>query len=286
MTINEVRELKVGDTVVFNGGHSAIVMEIQAFGNGRIEYVLKDALEKAFHYNDVDISRCACGSYRCEPKFLLLDNGRVNKQKLIKNVVEPSPMIGGHPGGVITYSTGTDYTDYCKYNVMRTKEMYKQMLNARYGIGTASLLPDIDDVIFSGPATVVKWKDGTKTVVKCNKGENFDPEKGLVIAITKKALGNKGNYYETIRKWMHPGVTVLKTITVKSNGVETEINKVSSDDIIKIINTGKPDGNFYCYSKKEKKYIAVDNTTGEAFTESFKDKKSCLDWLANKEKTV
>lgn len=286
MTINEVRELKVGDTVVFNGGHSAIVMEIQAFGNGRIEYVLKDALEKAFHYNDVDISRCACGGYRCEPKFLLLDNGRVNKQKLIKNVVEPSPMIGGHPGGVITYSTGTDYTDYCKYNVMRTKEMYKQMLNARYGIGTASLLPDIDDVIFSGPATVVKWKDGTKTVVKCNKGENFDPEKGLVIAITKKALGNKGNYYETIRKWMHPGVTVLKTITVKSNGVETEINKVSSDDIIKIINTGKPDGNFYCYSKKEKKYIAVDNTTGEAFTESFKDKKSCLDWLANKEKTV
>lgn len=286
MTINEVRELKVGDTVVFNGGHSAIVMEIQAFGNGSIEYVLKDALEKAFHYNDVDISRCACGSYRCEPKFLLLDNGRVNKQKLIKNVVEPSPMIGGHPGGVITYSTGTDYTDYCKYNVMRTKEMYKQMLNARYGIGTASLLPDIDDVIFSGPATVVKWKDGTKTVVKCNKGENFDPEKGLVIAITKKALGNKGNYYETIRKWMHPGVTVLKTITVKSNGVETEINKVSSDDIIKIINTGKPDGNFYCYSKKEKKYIAVDNTTGEAFTESFKDKKSCLDWLANKEKTV
>lgn len=153
-------------------------------------------------------------------------------------------------------------------------------------LGTASLLPDIDDVIFSGPATVVKWKDGTKTVVKCNKGENFDPEKGLVIAITKKALGNKGNYYETIRKWMHPGVTVLKTITVKSNGVETEINKVSSDDIIKIINTGKPDGNFYCYSKKEKKYIAVDNTTGEAFTESFKDKKSCLDWLANKEKTV
>lgn len=48
----------------------------------------------------------------------------------------------------------------------------------------------------------------------------------------------------------------------------------------------KPDGNFYCYDKKNKEYIAVDNTTGEAFTESFKDKKSCLDWLVNKEKTV
>lgn len=219
MTINEVRELKVGDTVVFNGGHSAIVMEIQAFGNGRIEYVLKDALEKAFHYNDVDISRCACGSYHYEPK-------------------------------------------------------------------TLRMLPEIADVIFSGPATIVQWKDGTKTVVKCNKGENFDPEKGLVMAITKKALGNKGNYYETIRKWMHPGVTVLKTITVKSNGVETEINKVSSNDIKKIIDTMKPDGNFYCYSKKEKKYIAVDNEEGDVWTESFEDKKSCFDWLEHKEKTV
>lgn len=264
MTINEVRELKVGDTVVFNGGHSAIVMEIQAFGNGRIEYVLKDALEKAFHYNDVDISRCACGSYHYEPKTLLLDNGRVNKQKLIK----------------------TDYTDYCKHDVARTKEMYRQMLNARYGIDTLNLFPDIADVIFSGPATIVQWKDGTKTVVKCSEGENFDPEKGLVMAITKKALGNKGNYYETIKKWMHPGVTVLKTIAVKSNGVETEINKVSSNDIEKIIDTMRPEGNFYCYDKKNKEYIAVDNTTGEAFTESFKDKKSCLDWLENKEKTV
>ena len=269
MTINEVRELKVGDTVVFNGGNSAIVMEIQVFGNGRIEYVLKDALEKALHYTDVDISRCACGSYR----------GLSPKAEAIKR----------------SYN---EYTDYYKHDVdkqylivprgaAKSIEMYKQMLNARYGdIGTTSLLPEIADVIFSGPATIVQWKDGTKTVVKCSEGENFDPEKGLVMAITKKALGNRGNYYETIKKWMHPGVTVLKTVTVKSNGVETEINKVSSNDIKKIIDTMKPDGNFYCYDKKNKVYIAVDNTTGEAFTESFIDKKSCLDWLANKEKTV
>lgn len=259
MTINEVHEIKVGDTVVFNGGHSAIVMEIQAFGNGRIEYVLKDALEKAYHYDDVDISHRACGSY-CYRGLSL-------KDEAIKR-------------------SRNEYTDYYKHDVECTKEMYKQILNRRYGIGTARLLPEIADVIFSGPATIVQWTDGTKTVVKCSKGENFDLEKGLVMAFAKKALGNKGNYYETIKKWMHPGVTVLKTITIKSNGVETEINKVSSSDIEKIIDTMKPDGNFYCYDKKNKEYIAVDNTTGEAFTESFKDKKSCLDWLENKEKTV
>ena len=277
MTINEVHEIKVGDAVVFNGGHSALVTEIQTFGNDRIEYVLKDALEKVFHYDDVDISRRACGSYRpLSPKA----------EELKRSYILDTRTNIDH-----------EHRDYCSFygdkqylivprGASKFMDMYKQILNARYGIGTERILPDIADVIFSGPATIIKWTDGTKTVVKCSKGENFDPEKGLVMAITKKALGNKGNYYETIKKWTHPGITVLKTITVKSNGVETEINKVSSSDIEKIIDTMKPDGNFYCYDKKNKEYIAVDNTTGEAFTESFKDKKSCLDWLENKEKTV
>lgn len=262
--IDEVHDIKIGDTVVFYGGNSAVVMDIEVFEDGHVEYVLKDSLGMAFHYDETQLSRLAYGSYHYEPRTLLLDNGRVNKQKLIK----------------------TDYTDYCKHDVVCTKEMHRQMLNARYGIGTASLFPDIDDVIFSGPATIVKWKDGTKTVVKCAKNDSFDPEKGLAMAIAKRALSNKGNYYEIIKKWMYPGITILKTFTVKSNGVETEINKVSSDDIVKIINTRKPDGNFYCYSKKEKKYIAVDNEEGDVWTESFEDKKSCFDWLEHKEKTV
>lgn len=45
------------------------------------------------------------------------------------------------------------------------------------------------------------WADGTKTVVKAIYDE-FDPEKGLAMAIAKKALGNKGNYYNIIAKWM------------------------------------------------------------------------------------
>ena len=61
--------------------------------------------------------------------------------------------------------------------------------------------PKIKNVIFNDPATIVYWKDRTKTVVKCD-GEKYDPEKGLTMAITKKMLGNKGNYYEVIKKWV------------------------------------------------------------------------------------
>ena len=60
---------------------------------------------------------------------------------------------------------------------------------------------NIKRVIFNEPATIVLWKDGTKTVVKCGESETFDKEKGLAMAIAKKALGNKGNYFNVIKKY-------------------------------------------------------------------------------------
>ena len=59
----------------------------------------------------------------------------------------------------------------------------------------------IENVIFNDPATIVFWKDGTKTVVKATN-EDFDPEKGLAMAISKKAFGNKHDYYNVFKKWL------------------------------------------------------------------------------------
>ena len=83
-------------------------------------------------------------------------------------------------------------------------------------------LPEIKDVIFNEPATIVMWSDGTKTVVKCQEGEGYDPEKGMAMAIAKKALGNKGNYCEVFKKWLPE---------------EEEVNddRVSSNDLHKAI---------------------------------------------------
>ena len=60
----------------------------------------------------------------------------------------------------------------------------------------------ITNVIFSPPATIVFWSDKTKTVVKCDPKEEYDPEKGLAMAISKKTIGdNKGNYYNVFLHW-------------------------------------------------------------------------------------
>lgn len=53
-------------------------------------------------------------------------------------------------------------------------------------------LPKPRKLIVNGPATIVLWSDGTKTVAKCNKDEPFDQEKGVAIAIAKRFIsGNK-----------------------------------------------------------------------------------------------
>ena len=59
----------------------------------------------------------------------------------------------------------------------------------------------IKDVIFNDPATIVFWNDGTKTVVQA-VNEPFDPEKGLAMAICRKAFGNKHDYYDVFKKYV------------------------------------------------------------------------------------
>lgn len=99
---------------------------------------------------------------------------------------------------------------------------YKEIINAMYGsvinayrkpdVENTSIwckIPKIKKVIFNNPATIVLWFDDTKTVVKAD-GEKFDQEKGLAMAIAKKALGNKGNYFNTFKKWVtDPGYEIV-----------------------------------------------------------------------------
>lgn len=96
----------------------------------------------------------------------------------------------------------------------------------------AKCMPDgwnkIKKVIFNNPATIVFWQDGTKTVVKCTEGEPYDPEKGLMAAITKKAFGNLGNYYNQIKTWL-PENTKVEKSKCNTIGGDENVDDSSSD---------------------------------------------------------
>lgn len=80
----------------------------------------------------------------------------------------------------------------------------KAGLNSLFGVKSVGRKTDmtIKKVYFNDPVTVVLWEDGTKTIVRAGENEIYDPEKGLAMAIAKKALGNQGNYYNVFKKWL------------------------------------------------------------------------------------
>ena len=62
-------------------------------------------------------------------------------------------------------------------------------------------------VIFNKPATIVIWNDGSKTVVKCQKGKNgkyekYDKEKGLALCYMKRMCNNQSNFNNLFAKWI------------------------------------------------------------------------------------
>ena len=78
---------------------------------------------------------------------------------------------------------------------------------------------EIKKVIFNEPATIVFWADGTKTVVKCSKDDEFDPEKGLAMAIAKKFFGNENGYSKNIKKWADTYEKANISINTGASGV-------------------------------------------------------------------
>ena len=94
----------------------------------------------------------------------------------------------------------TVYEDYCRKDVEILRDLYKTMYGTK--AFKTNYVPEIKNVIFNDPATIVFWEDGTKTVVKCQDSDEFDSEKGLAMAIAKKAYGNKGSYCNKMKKWL------------------------------------------------------------------------------------
>lgn len=109
---------------------------------------------------------------------------------------------------------GLDISEYLKIDVEQAKRIDKMVRNSVFGSGAfkphtsfnmktpRKPIPDIENVIFNAPATIVFWNDGTKTVVKAQDDDVYDPEKGLAMAIAKKAFGNKRDYYHVFLRWL------------------------------------------------------------------------------------
>lgn len=81
-----------------------------------------------------------------------------------------------------------DKNENDKLDSIDTFDIIKEMQKVKKSINKPVTNP-IEKVIFNPPATIVFWKDGSKTVVKA-QGDVFNPETGLAMAISRHYLCN------------------------------------------------------------------------------------------------
>ena len=65
----------------------------------------------------------------------------------------------------------------------------------------AKYIPEVERIIYHEPATIVFWSDGTKTVVKCMKEQEFNKYYGFIAALAKRVFGSNSAVERIIRKY-------------------------------------------------------------------------------------
>lgn len=68
-------------------------------------------------------------------------------------------------------------------------------------LGGSNVMPQPKKVIFNGDATIVIWKDGTKTVVKRSENDESDWRIAIVWCIMKKIFGSYTNADKYIKQF-------------------------------------------------------------------------------------
>ena len=128
-----------------------------------------------------------------------------------------------------------------KYNPFVKKDAVKSLLESRINAREEERPSyTIAKVIFNPPATIVIWTDNTKTVVKTQNGERFDPEKGLAMAMVKKSMGNKGNYFNEIKKWTEEYSLKNSCVSIRDEAgvkVENVVDAIANEVLLKLKNT-------------------------------------------------
>lgn len=83
----------------------------------------------------------------------------------------------------------------------------------------------VKKIIVNGPATIIFWEDGSKTVSVCDKDDKFDIEKGIGMCFMKKALGGSyTNVIDTLSRVANPNNGYL------SNDYINQINMYLKSD--------------------------------------------------------
>lgn len=102
---------------------------------------------------------------------------------------------------------------------------------------------EAEQVIFNPPATIVYWKDGTKTVVRCDNDE-FSEEFGFAMACVRKLYGTRNRFKAQYKNALRPYLKKEKKskpqeiTSIKVSAPDSQCRTVSLNEVLKQIANG------------------------------------------------
>lgn len=138
------------------------------------------------------IKKMSYGIITGDPLYVLNSGKCLHEKDILEHVKE---LTTNSEDYVISFKNGQSISftgDQTWFNVVKfvrdTIELNKHTV------------PNIEDVIFSGPATIIKFNDGSKSVVKCDAEDEQNKDVGFLMALVKSMV--KKDSYDMILKTM------------------------------------------------------------------------------------
>ena len=172
---------RIGERLVYPGKNTKYPepgMKVTSFSTGGLPALVHDVIFKKENDGFVEF-------YSVDGKY---------------NLLVPEDIITlGYPEIKPFYDCGYTpkyvYHDYIDTDIAATYTLENLIRSSQYFLKGETTMKNtnkkpipsnpIKQVIFNGPATIVYWKDGSNTVVKCQEGAVNDPEKGFAMAVAR-----------------------------------------------------------------------------------------------------
>lgn len=113
---------------------------------------------------------------------------------LFCNVPDIKKVIFNNPVTIVLWTDGTKTV--VKAQAIKTVKMTREVFHK---LDANEVVKFIE--LKSSQMYTTNYRPETDSFI-INVYDEFDPEKGLAMAIAKKALGNKGSYYDEFKKWL------------------------------------------------------------------------------------
>lgn len=161
--------------------------------------------ESAF-YRLSDITRFVDNDHRLQYRYIgtCVRHGEAVALNLddVKTIKEIERRFMKRTGTMLVNDQNKEEKEMTDYRTISSTKITTRDINAKLNLPVSFMpIPMITKIIFNNPATIVFWADGTKTVVKCMEGQEFNEYYGVACAIMKRFFGNNSKASAFVEKF-------------------------------------------------------------------------------------